>query len=118
MGRGRHNRYRSHSTQDAHPELPSGAVHRGASQGGSGWLPPCFQFDSLPILQIAERRLSPLEFATKRYTIRVPKHPRVAELADALDLGSCARKGVGVRLPPLGLTMNGLTSIRRKSVLF
>ena len=24
----------------------------------------------------------------------------VAELADALDLGSCARKGVGVRLPP------------------
>ena len=28
-------------------------------------------------------------------------HARVAELADALDLGSRGRKPVGVRLPPL-----------------
>ena len=27
----------------------------------------------------------------------------VAELADAHDLGSCARKGVGVQLPPAAL---------------
>ena len=27
-------------------------------------------------------------------------HARVAELADAQDSGSCARKGVGVQVPP------------------
>jgi hypothetical protein len=32
---------------------------------------------------------------------------RVAELADALDLGSCACKGVGVRLPPLAFLQEG-----------
>jgi hypothetical protein len=30
-------------------------------------------------------------------------HARVAKLADALDLGSCALIGVGVRLPPLAI---------------
>ena len=39
----------------------------------------------------------------------------MAELADALDLGSCAGNGVGVRLPPLGLIKNkGLRPFGRK----
>jgi hypothetical protein len=40
------------------------------------------------------------------------RHARVAELADALDLGSCAGNGVGVRLPPLAL----LTTVRKAPV--
>ena len=32
---------------------------------------------------------------------------RVAKLADALDLGSCALNGVGVQLPPLAIFIRG-----------
>ncbi len=42
------------------------------------------------------------QYRRKAFKTRALRHPRVAELADALDLGSCAGNGVGVRLPPLG----------------
>ena len=32
--------------------------------------------------------------------LKTPRHADVAELADALDLGSSARKGVGVQVSP------------------
>ena len=35
------------------------------------------------------------------YLARLVAAARVAKLADALDLGSCALNGVGVQLPPL-----------------
>ena len=41
------------------------------------------------------------------------KYARVAELADALDLGSCALNGVGVRLPPLAVA-TGSPEIRHR----
>src|SRR5437868_2191301 len=55
-------------------------------------------FDYLQDIPIAQvlRILPPLAEAA-RYNL---KNARVAELADAPDLGSGARKGVGVRVPP------------------
>lgn len=43
--------------------------------------------------------------------------PRVVELADTLDLGSCAGNGVGVQVPPLGLYRCPVSCCRTPGIL-
>lgn len=54
-------------------------------------------------LSVFEGRCRVATEAVKAYKM---DHARVAKLADALDLGSCALIGVGVRLPPLAIAQS------------
>ena len=50
-------------------------------------------------LSISQRRI----LLKRRKGSTTWTHARVAKLADALDLGSCALNGVGVQVPPLAV---------------
>jgi len=49
--------------------------------------------------------------------VAVVQNARVAKLADALDLGSCALNGVGVQLPPLAIQQKGWENCLRRRFL-